>query len=161
MKEKARRYRAEHPDYSRQYYVKHREKLKEYDREYGKQYRAKHHEEARERGARWRDKHPDYHHQYRIDNANKYRVHTANRKALSMAAEGTFTDEQFAELCEQYDNRCLCCGKVKKLTVDHIVPLSKGGSNDISNVQPVCGPCNSKKHTETIDYRDTKEEITT
>lgn len=90
-------------------------------------------------------------------NSGYRQAYTANRKALSMGAEGTFTDEQFVELCERYDNRCLRCGKVKKLTVDHIIPLSQGGSNDISNIQPLCLSCNSKKHTQTIDYRNIEQ----
>jgi len=31
--------------------------------------------------------------------------------------------------------------------------VTRGGSNDVSNLQPLCRPCNSKKHTRTVDYR--------
>jgi 5-methylcytosine-specific restriction endonuclease McrA len=64
-----------------------------------------------------------------------------------------FTQEEWQALCEKYDNRCLKCGERKPLTVDHIVPVSKGGTNDIHNVQPLCLDCNMRKHTKTIDYR--------
>jgi len=39
---------------------------------------------------------------------------------------------------------CVVCGKPSD-TVDHIVPLSKGGSNELNNLQPMCRSCNSKK----------------
>lgn len=31
------------------------------------------------------------------------------------------------------------------MTIDHIVPKSKGGTNDIGNLQPMCHTCNAKK----------------
>lgn len=31
------------------------------------------------------------------------------------------------------------------MTSDHIIPKSKGGPNDVSNRQPMCSPCNTKK----------------
>ena len=40
---------------------------------------------------------------------------------------------------------CLFCGSVENLTIDHIIPISKGGKNLESNVQILCGTCNSKK----------------
>lgn len=47
-----------------------------------------------------------------------------------------------------YDYRCPCCLKREpeiKLTLDHIKPISLGGGNDISNIQPLCQACNSGK----------------
>ncbi|MEO0375533.1 MAG: HNH endonuclease [Cyanobacteria bacterium P01_A01_bin.17] len=43
---------------------------------------------------------------------------------------------------------CKSCGKTgkdAKLTIDHINPLAKAGTNDISNLQTLCASCNSKK----------------
>ncbi len=41
--------------------------------------------------------------------------------------------------------RCQCCGSSSDLEYDHIQPFSCGGSNDASNVQLLCLPCNRSK----------------
>jgi len=51
-------------------------------------------------------------------------------------------------------NICLKCGKDKKLQIDHINPISKGGENKISNLQTLCNTCNSIKRDNYKDYRD-------
>jgi 5-methylcytosine-specific restriction endonuclease McrA len=58
-------------------------------------------------------------------------------------------------LKKQYNYTCPCCSKSEpevKLTEDHIIPLSKGGSDFIENIQPLCLKCNIKKHTKIIKY---------
>lgn len=58
-------------------------------------------------------------------------------------------------LKKQYNYTCPCCHKSEpeiKLTEDHIIPLSKGGSDLIENIQPLCSKCNFKKHTNIIKY---------
>lgn len=57
-------------------------------------------------------------------------------------------------LIEKYGYKCCSCGSIDNITIDHIKPLAKGGTNDLSNFQLLCKSCNSKKHTEEIDYRE-------
>ncbi len=46
----------------------------------------------------------------------------------------------------QRDNyQCQSCGKKQHLNIDHIIPLAKGGSNDMSNLQTLCQTCNQQK----------------
>lgn len=81
------------------------------------------------------------------------RVNHHVRRARANATGGRFTVEEWVALCEFYGHKCLGCGERKPLTADHVVPLSKGGSNTIENIQPLCGSCNFKKHVQTVDYR--------
>ena len=59
------------------------------------------------------------------------------------------------DLYETQQRRCNGCGNTyqeKDLTVDHIVPVSKGGTNDIANLQLLCHNCNSIKGNRSMDY---------
>jgi 5-methylcytosine-specific restriction enzyme A len=54
--------------------------------------------------------------------------------------------KEVREYVFQRDNhQCQSCGQTAKLSIDHIIPLASGGSNDISNLQTLCGSCNSQK----------------
>ena len=48
---------------------------------------------------------------------------------------------------------CLKCGSEKNLTIDHIIPVSKNGTNDFDNLQILCGKCNQDKGDKIADYR--------
>jgi 5-methylcytosine-specific restriction endonuclease McrA len=82
--------------------------------------------------------------------------HKHVRRARENGNGGRFSAAQWRALKTMFANRCLRCGRSEpeiKLTPDHIVPLSKGGRNDIDNIQPLCLTCNMSKGTTTIDYR--------
>ena len=76
---------------------------------------------------------------------------------------GSHTYEEFLDLCELYDFRCLRCGEQfdfdEDLTEDHVIPIGPGVSNRIDNIQPLCKPCNSWKGRQTIDYRGRRERM--
>ncbi|MDR3464186.1 MAG: HNH endonuclease [Beijerinckiaceae bacterium] len=49
--------------------------------------------------------------------------------------------------------RCAYCGEKRKLEIDHIRPLSRGGSNAIRNIQLLSAPCNQSKNArDAIDF---------
>ena len=76
-----------------------------------------------------------------------------NRRARQKLAKGKFTSKDWREILEKYNYKCnVCEGKepfmgqfYEFLTVDHIIPLFRGGSNNKDNIQPLCGSCNSRK----------------
>ena len=68
-----------------------------------------------------------------------------NREALERNAQGSHTTEEWEEVKIRQEGRCAGCGRVTPLTKDHIVPLSKSGTNDISNIQGLCLSCNGRK----------------
>jgi 5-methylcytosine-specific restriction endonuclease McrA len=71
----------------------------------------------------------------------------AQRRALKKgAAVCDLTRRQWESIKEAYGYRCAYCSKrPKRLTQDHIIPLSKGGNHTESNIVPCCRACNSKK----------------
>ena len=51
------------------------------------------------------------------------------------------------DIWERDDYTCKHCGKKRELSIDHIIPESKGGTLDPDNLQTLCKSCNSRKGT--------------
>lgn len=68
---------------------------------------------------------------------------------------GYHSKSEWEKLKEHYNWSCLSCKRQEphiKLSRDHIIPISIGGSDNIENIQPLCMSCNSQKGIKTIKY---------
>jgi 5-methylcytosine-specific restriction endonuclease McrA len=50
----------------------------------------------------------------------------------------------------EYGFTCAYCGTSKDITLDHIIPRSRGGTNTIQNILPCCKNCNNSKNDKII-----------
>lgn len=150
-----RRYNAtdKHREGNRSYYQRNREQVKERNRVYGRLNVKRKIEYNR----RWRADNPDlvraHARSKRLRNPAAYQARKARRSARAKAS-GSFTAAEWRALCDWFGNVCVKCGATGKLSPDHVLPLAKGGSNMIFNIQPLCWPCNHRKHIDDTDYRD-------
>lgn len=80
-------------------------------------------------------------------NPEKARRNKANHKALKRGAVGTHTQAEIEALVRKQKYRCANCGASirNEYHADHKVPLARGGSNDIGNIEMLCPPCNLRK----------------
>lgn len=136
-------YRQENPDKvaekNRKFKEANREKLAEKSRRY--------YHENKERVSKAKKK-------YQQDDLARNVSWTKRYRARKTKNGGKFTQAEWRALCERYGNKCLCCGKDDvKLTCDHVIPVSHGGSSNIDNIQCLCHPCNCSKGDRHIDYR--------
>lgn len=93
-------------------------------------------------------------------NTNKLNNKLRNKNIL-----GSHTTKEWRELKKQLGDQCLCCKRTKEklessygenrspLQRDHIVPISLGGTNYITNIQILCDKCNNVKSGYIYDYR--------
>lgn len=86
---------------------------------------------------------------YVAANRDAVRVANSRRRAVERgSAVNDLTGAEWSAIKAAYGHRCVYCHtKPKRLTQDHVIPLSKGGHHTASNVVPACRSCNSRKGT--------------
>jgi len=143
----------------RKYYERHRQEVlirchKYYEehvqesRDYHHKYYTEHIQKALETSIRWTQSHPD--------EVREIRRRANYRRRINLAgADGSYTEDEFKQLCLEFNDRCAYCGRgldeVGLLTPDHVIPLSRGGSDYIQNILPACQSCNSSKGVKTFE----------
>lgn len=136
-----------------------------------KAYRASNKEAINQKVRDWREKNPDYtppnlevyqekwyeENKERLvsvrkahfqNNRGMYRANRLNRIAREKDADGIHCAKDIEKILLDQGHRCAnckVCVRVIGYHVDHIQPLSKGGSNWPSNLQILCATCNLKK----------------
>ena len=82
-----------------------------------------------------------------LENREKIAQYAENRRALELKAEGVFTAADLICIPTKQEGNCFYCDADigRSYTVDHFVPLSRGGSNLHENIRLCCKPCNSSK----------------
>lgn len=92
--------------------------------------------------------------QWIIENRDYVNYINALARARRKCAEGDYSYKDWLDIKSKSKYQCLMCLKfepVIKLTIDHIIPLSRGGNNKKENIQPLCGNCNSSKGKKIIE----------
>lgn len=122
-----------------QEYVK-KENQKKSDTGYHKEYYNKNKEKINQRRNKWG---------HRTGKFSEY-----NHKRRDRISGEVVPEEEWKKVLEYYGAHCLVpdCS-YDDVTRDHVVPLSRGGRNHISNLQPLCRHHNCKKHIQAVDYR--------
>lgn len=106
---------------------------------------------ARELVASWREANRDREREtrraYRDANRDAIRALNNRRKARERNVEvNDLTAAQWVSIVAAYEGRCAYCATTPdRITMDHVIPISKGGNHTASNVVPACGPCNFAK----------------
>ena len=166
--------------YRKAYYETHRDQDRERsrkwyyanldkDRERARKWGADHPDQKREYNRKWRADHPDqrreYHRKWSAAHPDKVAANSKTQHAKRKGNGGSYTAKQWLQLKKTY-GRCVGCGLSeaaiialgRTLAADHVLPIAKGGSSNIDNIQPLChgrGGCNNKKAARHIDYRRT------
>lgn len=84
---------------------------------------------------------------YSEANPDQRRAVKARRRARANAAPGSYTKQDVRDILDRQRWECAACAISLRggYEVDHIQPLSRGGSNWPSNLQALCMPCNRSK----------------
>lgn len=81
---------------------------------------------------------------WNMRNPHSKRISEQKRRSAKIS-RGVFKISK-KEILKIISSPCVACGSYDKITMDHIVPLSRGGKHSIGNLQPLCFSCNASKN---------------
>lgn len=140
LNEYVREWRRTHPDRDRKYYDAHRDEILIKKKVYV---------------ARNRKKLSEYSRIYYATHPEKRSMYAHNRRVREKGNGGSHTSEELNTLFKEQDGLCAYCEKLlyssfeEPFHVDHKIPITRGGSNDISNIALACPDCNISKNMKT------------
>jgi 5-methylcytosine-specific restriction endonuclease McrA len=137
--EEARSRRAQNPEKFRNATRKWRKANPGKSCEASRRWRKQNADKSREMLKAWHEKNPDARKRYE-----------GARRARKKGCEASLTNAEWLSRLSEFQDRCAYCGSLEKLTIDHIVPLSRGGAHTSTNVAPACLSCNTSKHTKLL-----------
>lgn len=73
------------------------------------------------------------------------RSHQMRRRGREHSASGIYTWSEVIRIYLAIGGCAYCGERTDDMQPDHVIPLSRGGSNSITNIVPSCGPCNADK----------------
>ena len=100
---------------------------------------------------RRRGKISEYARQYAKDHPERRSANETARRARKLGAPGRYSPDDVSSLKQKQGGKCgnLACRVVlREYHVDHVMPLSKGGSNWPENLQLLCPTCNVRKQAQ-------------
>lgn len=118
-----------------------------------------------QRAAKFAAENPEKVHGYKVKfsktDAGRELAHVGRQRRLAKERQahddGTVTRKSWRAMVLHYRHHCLRCGlkhKFRQLSMDHVLPISRGGAHTIKNLQPLCLSCNAKKGNKIAwDYR--------
>ena len=157
-----RRWKANHPNANREYYEANKEQALNKQKERRKAEPDKFHDCQKAAYIKNKDHYLEYQKEYRKNNREKCNQYSIkkNHKRRAMARDllHTFTHQEWRECKKYFGHSCAYCGKpAKKLSQDHVVPLTKMGEYTRGNIVPACKSCNSSKaDTEMVTWFSTQ-----
>jgi len=99
-----------------------------------------------------KDRISETHRKHHQNNKEAATARGLKRKARMNGNGGKLSASDIKALYAAYP-KCLACGATENLSLDHVVPIARGGLNSIENIQVLCRSCNSSKRTKTTDFR--------
>lgn len=124
---------------------------------WNRRWRQHNRERKNELGRLWRANNPQAARsstrRYRQRHSEKERARNQRRKAERRAVEGQYTAEDLHELWRLQEGQCAYCGNDLngEYHVDHVHPISRGGTNWPENLVLACPKCNETKHDKLVD----------